>query len=210
MLATYYETGKFPDHRRPGEFCRPRPVLHDGFRTVILHALYITSTLFHWNLLTLLVSSIFWNVEVTSFTPTCVPSHIAFFASLNFVFVFVDFVLILLNFMSSRVARHCSCWPLSSPSSARSRKSSFNQPTLTISVTDIYISSLPIHPIFGKQQKQAKFLPVSSLASVQKSRNFHYHRTVCVCAPVDSFCKLRSRKKWSHTVLTCLWPFFMI
>nr|CAH0103276.1 unnamed protein product [Daphnia galeata] len=59
LLATYYETGKFPDHRRPGEFCRPRPVLHDGFRTVILHALYITSTLFHWNLLTLLVSSIF-------------------------------------------------------------------------------------------------------------------------------------------------------
>ncbi|KAI9560805.1 hypothetical protein GHT06_011757 [Daphnia sinensis] len=59
LLAKYYETGKFPDHRRPGEFCRPRPVLHDGFRTVILHVLYITSTLFHWNLLTLLFSSIF-------------------------------------------------------------------------------------------------------------------------------------------------------
>lgn len=51
MLATYYETGKFPDHRRPGQFCQGRLVIHDGTRMALLHVLYIASTLFHWNLL---------------------------------------------------------------------------------------------------------------------------------------------------------------
>lgn len=56
MLAKYYETGKFPDHRRPGEFCQPRLVLHDGTRMALLHLLYITSTLFHCCLLKTLFS----------------------------------------------------------------------------------------------------------------------------------------------------------
>jgi len=60
MLETYYKTGKFPDHRNPDAFCRPRPVLHDGIRTLILHLLYITSTLFHWHLLSFLFSYIFY------------------------------------------------------------------------------------------------------------------------------------------------------
>lgn len=59
LLATYYSTGRFPDHRRPDKFCQPRLVLHDGFRFVVLHILYITSTLFHWNLLSLLLSWVY-------------------------------------------------------------------------------------------------------------------------------------------------------
>ena len=58
MLATYYSTGRFPDHRRPNEFCEPRLVVHDGFRSLLIHLLYITSTLFHWKLLTLLCSMV--------------------------------------------------------------------------------------------------------------------------------------------------------
>ena len=59
LLETYYNTGRFPDHRAPGEFCQPRRVQHDGFRMLILHLLYITSTLFHWKILTFLYSCVF-------------------------------------------------------------------------------------------------------------------------------------------------------
>jgi len=59
ILETYYKTGRFPDHRAPGEFCQPRRVQHDGFRMLILHLLYITSTLFHWKILTFLYSCVF-------------------------------------------------------------------------------------------------------------------------------------------------------
>jgi len=59
LLASYYSTGRFPDHRRPDRFCQPRLVLHDGFRFAVIHILYITSTLFHWNLLSLLLSWVY-------------------------------------------------------------------------------------------------------------------------------------------------------
>ena len=63
LLETYYKTGRFPDHRAPGEFCQPRRVQHDGFRMLILHLLYITSTLFHWKILTFLYSCVFWGTS---------------------------------------------------------------------------------------------------------------------------------------------------
>lgn len=66
MLATYYSTGRFPDHRRPNEFCEPRLVVHDGFRSLLIHLLYITSTLFHWKLLTLLCSMVLWWTSLTN------------------------------------------------------------------------------------------------------------------------------------------------
>ena len=112
MLATYYATGKFPDHRRPDEFCLPRQVLHDGFRTVILHVLYITSTLFHWNLLTLLFSSIFWDMKKRGSSSSQVLTNVfeshsfSFFFRLILFFVRVvsccTFVLVVMKFPSAR------------------------------------------------------------------------------------------------------------
>merc|ERR1712071_682800 len=60
MLETYYKTGKFPDHRNPDAFCQPRLVLHDGTRALTLHLLYFASTVFHYHLLSLLLSYFFF------------------------------------------------------------------------------------------------------------------------------------------------------
>jgi len=60
MLETYYRTGKFPDHRNPDAFCQPRLVLHDGTRALTLHLLYFASTVFHYHLLSLLLSYFFF------------------------------------------------------------------------------------------------------------------------------------------------------